>query len=83
MVARFNSLDIKDHAELRKRDKAALERAQMGREEAESELKKTREHIRALKKEQDESKDRERKVMRRIDVLMVCAKTLDAARANF
>ncbi|KAB8556633.1 hypothetical protein FH972_025669 [Carpinus fangiana] len=71
MVARFNSLDIKDHAELRKRDEAALRRAQMGREEAETELRRIREEARRLEKEQAESKDQLRKVMKRNDVLMV------------
>ena len=71
MVARFNSLDIKDHAELRRKDEAALKRAQMGREEAEEQVKRHREEGRRLKKELDESSDRERKVMKRLDAVMV------------
>lgn len=71
VIARFNSLDIKDHAELRKRDEAALRRAQMGREEAENEVKKSREENRALRKDIEEGKDRERKVAKRLEVVMV------------
>ena len=71
MVARFNSLDIKDHADLRKRDEAALRRAQMGREEAEEELRKTKEESQRLEKELAEVKEREKKVVKRLDVIIV------------
>lgn len=72
MVSRFNSLEINDHAELHKRDAAALKRAQMGREEAETELQRCREEARQLRKGIDEGNGRERKVMKRLDVVMVC-----------
>lgn len=71
MVARFNSLDIRDHVELRKKDEAALKRAQMGREEAEEQLKRVREESRKLKRDLDDGGDRERKMMKRIDTVMV------------
>lgn len=71
MVARFNALDIKDHAELRKKEQAALRRAQMGREEAEAEAKRWREECRGLKREGEEGRERERRVVRRLDVVMV------------
>lgn len=71
MVARFNSLDIKDHAELRKKDEAALRRAQMGREEAEEELRNTREQSQRLEKELEEVKEREKKVVKKLNVVMV------------
>lgn len=72
IVARFNSLDIRDASEeRRKRDAAALKRAQMGREEAEAEVKKLKEDQRTAKSELEESKDRERRVMKRLDVVMV------------
>lgn len=71
MVSRFNSLEINDHVELHKRDVAALKRAQMGREEAETELRRCREELRQLKRDVDEGSGRERKVMKRLDVVMV------------
>lgn len=74
MVSRFNSLEINDHVELHKRDMAALKRAQMGREEAETELRRCREELRQFKKDIDEGSGRERKVMKRLDVVMVCTR---------
>ena len=78
MVARFNSLDIKDHAEIHKKDLAALKRAQMGREEAEEQLKWSKDHVRDLqqqladlKKDMGEGGQRETKMMNRLDSAMV------------
>lgn len=71
MVARFNALEIKDHAELRRRDEAALKRAQMGREQAEEEVRRTREECRSLRKDLEEARERERRVVRRLDTVMV------------
>lgn len=71
MIARFGSLDVKDHVDLRKRDEAALRRAQLGREEAESEGKKLREEVHLAKKEAEDAKERERKAVKRLDVLLV------------
>ena len=84
MVARFNSLDIKDHADLRKKEAAALKRAQMARddaqaqfeaekvarEELEEEFAKQREECRALRKNAEEGKQRELKVSKRLEALM-------------
>jgi hypothetical protein len=55
----------------RKTADAALKRAMLGREEAESELRKSREETKALKKAIDEGKERERKVGERLEALMV------------
>ncbi len=71
MVARFNSLDIKDHAELRKKDEAALKRAQMGREEAEAECQRMRQELRAVEAEREVEKDREKRVAKKLDIVMV------------
>lgn len=71
MVARFNSLDIKDHDEQRRKDAAALKRAQMGREEAEGELARVREEMRLLREECRESKEQARRFVKRQDVLIV------------
>ncbi|KAF2756973.1 hypothetical protein EJ05DRAFT_477196 [Pseudovirgaria hyperparasitica] len=84
MVARFNSLDIKDHKDLARRDEVAIKRSEMAREMAELELKKAkeekdeleryagkyREEARRLRKEVEEGRERERKVAKRLDVLM-------------
>lgn len=73
IVARFNGLEIKDRLDEKlKKSEASLRRAQMGREEAEAQVKEVREEARGLKKELDESKDRERRVAKRLDVVMVC-----------
>ena len=71
MVARFNALDIKDHAELRRRDEAALKRAHMAREQAEEEARRTKEECRSMRRDIDEGKERERRVVRRLDAVMV------------
>lgn len=72
IVARFNGLEIKDRLEDRiKKSEAALKRMQMGREEAEAQVKELREEGRTLKKDLDESRDRERRVTKRLDVVMV------------
>jgi len=83
MVARFNSLDIKDHAELRKKDEAALRRAQIGREEAEGEARSLKADSQRLEKELEDAKERERKVMKRLDVVMVRCVTKDRLCREF
>ncbi len=92
MVARFNSLEIRDPAERAKRDDLAVRRAEMAREMAEVEAKRIkeaavkmekeleglvargREDMRRLKKEVEESKDRERRTAKRVEVMMVLYK---------
>lgn len=62
-----------ESAERRKRHEAELRRAQIGREEAENDVARLREETRRLKKEGDEGRDRERKVGKRLEVVMVSA----------
>ncbi|KAI9660642.1 MAG: hypothetical protein M1821_009994 [Bathelium mastoideum] len=69
MVARFNSLEINDHAEMRRRDELALRKAEMGREQAEARMEKLREELRRMQKEGAESRDRERRMAKRIESL--------------
>jgi hypothetical protein len=82
MVARFDSLSIRDH---KAANEVAIKRADMAREMAElerdklkrelvardDELRKVKEEQRKLKKECEETRERERKVSKRIDVTMV------------
>ena len=69
-VAQFNNLS-KEAAQRRKDNEAALRRAVLGREEAETETRKLREGHRALKQQIEEDKARERKVALRLEVKMV------------
>lgn len=55
----------------RKTADAALKRAVLGREEAEAEVRRWRDEVRLLKKQVEESKDRERKVGERLETVMV------------
>ena len=88
MVARFNSLEIRDHKEIHRRDEIAIKRAEMAREMAEMDLKKIkdekeeveregkkwREEVRKLRKEVEEGRERERKGAKRLEVVMVSIK---------
>jgi len=56
----------------RKTNDAALKRAMLGREEAETEMRRYREDVKALRRQVDEGKDRERKVGERLETVMVC-----------
>ncbi|KAL6913907.1 hypothetical protein ACHAPO_002357 [Fusarium lateritium] len=71
-ISQFNNLSVTMQSKQleRKTADAALKRAMLGREEAESELRKTREETKALKKAIDEGKERERKVGERLEALM-------------
>ena len=75
LVKRFEHLDVRDRdaesVERRKRHEAELRRAQIAREEAESDVLRLREETRRLRRDAEEGRDRERKVARRLDVLMV------------
>ena len=71
MVARFNNLEINDHAELRRRDEIALRKAEMGWEQAELRMEKLREELRRMQKEAAEGRDRERRMAKRIESLTV------------
>lgn len=69
-VAQFNSLS-KEAIQRRRDNDAALKRAIMGREEAESETNRLKEESRLLKKELDEGRVKERKVCERLEELRV------------
>ncbi|KAF2085382.1 hypothetical protein K490DRAFT_67798 [Saccharata proteae CBS 121410] len=83
MVARFNSLEIRDHKELHRRDEVAIKRAEMAREMAELDAKKAREEraemekdarkikeeARRYKKEIEEGRERERRAAKRLEVM--------------
>ncbi len=71
-VAQFNSLS-KEAAQRRKDNEAAMRRAVLGREEAESEAKRARDESRTLRKELEEGKTREMKLAQRLESVMVCS----------
>lgn len=60
----------------RKTADAALKRAMLGREEAESEMRRFREEARLLRKQIEEGKERERRVGERLETVMVCRRAL-------
>jgi len=70
-VAAFNSLAFQGKQLERKANDAALKRAMLGREEAESEMRRYREDVRAMRRQLEEGKDRERKVGERLESVMV------------
>ena len=76
LVKRFEHLDVRDRdaeSEARRRkQEMELRRAQLGREEAESELKKWREECRRIAEDLKESRHRESKVSNRLEKVMVC-----------
>lgn len=84
LVKRFEILDVRDRdaelADRSKRHEAELRRAQIAREEAESDVKRLREETRRLKKEGDEGRDRERKVGKRLEVVMVSLANVNMLR---
>lgn len=69
-VAQFNHL-TKEAAQRRKDSEAALNRAVMGREEAENESRRLRETNDALRREVEEGRGRERRVGERLESVMV------------
>ena len=69
-VAQFNNLS-KEAAQRRKDHDAALKRAVLGREEAESETRRLKEESRNLRREVEEGRGRERRVGERLETLMV------------
>lgn len=70
-VAKFDSLASQSKALERKAADAALKRAMLGREEAESEMRRYREEVRTLRKQIEEGNARERKVGERLETVMV------------
>ncbi|RMY63746.1 hypothetical protein D0863_10323 [Hortaea werneckii] len=75
LVKRFEHLDVRDKEaeskERMKRHEAELKRAMIAREEAESDVRRFREEVRRLRKERDDGGDRERRVARRLETVMV------------
>lgn len=69
-VAQFNSLS-KEAAQRRKDNEAALKRAVLGREEAESETRRLREENRVLRLDVEEGRARERRMAERMEGVMV------------
>lgn len=69
-VAQFNNLS-KEAIQRRKDNEAALRRAVVGREEAESETKRLKEENKLLKMEIEEGRSRERRVGERVESVMV------------
>nr|POE86521.1 hypothetical protein CFP56_46705 [Quercus suber] len=74
LVKRFEHLDVRDRdaesSERRKKHEAELRRAQIAREEAETDVMRLREETRRLKKEGDEGRERERRLGKRLEVVM-------------
>ena len=68
-VAQFNNLS-KEAVQRRKDNEAALKRAVVGREEAETETRRLREEYSTLQKEIEEGKGRERRVGERLEGVM-------------
>ena len=83
-INQFNSLAMQSKALERKTADAALKRAMMGREEAETEMRRYRDEARKLRREIEEGKERERKVSERLEIVMVCTfcELRDARRAD-
>ncbi|KAB5585589.1 hypothetical protein GE09DRAFT_1166375 [Coniochaeta sp. 2T2.1] len=69
-INQFNSLAIQSKQLERKTADAALKRAMLGREEAETEMRRYKEEARALRKQVEEGKERERRVGERLETVM-------------
>lgn len=71
-ISQFNTLASHgDKLERKHTGAAALERAKVGREQAVAEARRYREEVRTLRKQVEESKERERKVGERLETVMV------------
>lgn len=70
-ISQFNTLAFQGKQLERKANDAALKRAMLGREEAESEMRRYRDETRALRHHVEEAKERERKVGERLETVMV------------
>jgi hypothetical protein len=70
-VAVFNSLAFQGKQLERKSNDAALKRAMLGREEAESEMRRYRDEARSLRKQVAEGRERERRVGERLESVLV------------
>lgn len=70
-ISQFNNLAMQSKQLERKTADAALKRAMLGREEAETEMRRYRDEVRVLKKHLEEGKERERRVGERLEAVMV------------
>lgn len=70
-INQFNSLAMQSKQLERKTADAALKRAMLGREEAETEMRRYRDEARLLRKQVEEGKERERRVGERLETVMV------------
>lgn len=70
-INQFNTLAAQGKSLERKTADAALKRAMLGREEAEAEMHKYKDEARALKRQVEEGRDRERRVGERLETVMV------------
>jgi hypothetical protein len=70
-INQFNSLTMQSKQLERKTADAALKRAMLGREEAETEMRRYRDEAKHLRKLVEEGKERERKVGERLETVMV------------
>ncbi|KAK0634354.1 hypothetical protein B0T17DRAFT_586215 [Bombardia bombarda] len=69
-ITQFNTLAMQSKQLERKTADAALKRAMLGREEAETEMRRYRDEARLLKKHVEEGKERERRVGERLETVM-------------
>ncbi|TVY35662.1 hypothetical protein LSUB1_G006898, partial [Lachnellula subtilissima] len=69
-ISQFNTLAFQGKQLERKANDAALKRAMLGREEAESEMRRYRDETRSLRKHIEEGRERERKVGERLETVM-------------
>lgn len=70
-ISQFNSLAMQSKQLERKTADAALKRAMLGREEAETEMRRYREEARQLRKQADEGRHREQRLGERLETVMV------------
>lgn len=70
-ISQFNTLAMQSKQLERKTADAALKRAMLGREEAETEMRRYREEVRQLRKQVDEGRHREQRVSERLETVMV------------
>lgn len=72
-ISQFNSMSITAQSRQleRKTADAALKRAMLGREEAEADVRRSKDEIRAMRKAIEEGKERERRVGERLETIMV------------
>jgi hypothetical protein len=75
-INQFNTLSMQSKHLERKTADAALKRAMLGREEAESEMRRYRDEARLLRKQVEEGKERERRVGERLETVMVSYRAL-------